>query len=104
MTDTMDRIRAIGQRLKKEYHAERVILFGSYAAGQATEDSDVDLLVIAPTSEPFLQRRAMVKRLIRDLRNGLAVAPIVLTSQEIEKQVRLRDPFILNVLEEGVEL
>jgi len=104
MTDTMDRIRAIGDRLKKEYHAERVILFGSYAIGEATEDSDVDLLVIAPTSEPFLQRRATVKRLIRDLRNGLPVAPVVLTPQETESRVRMRDQFIIDILEEGVEL
>ena len=28
------------------YHPDRIVLFGSYAGGQAREDSDVDLLVV----------------------------------------------------------
>lgn len=43
------------ERLKKEYCAEKVILYGSYARGEETEDSDVDLLVVAPTTEDFLK-------------------------------------------------
>ncbi len=42
-----ERLRKIGERLKKEYHAERVILFGSYATGEATGNSDVDFFTIA---------------------------------------------------------
>ena len=38
----------MGERIKKEYCAETVILFGSYAGGEATEDSDIDLFIIAP--------------------------------------------------------
>lgn len=104
MIDVIDRIRAIGERLKKEYRAEKVILFGSYARGETTEDSDVDILVIAPTTERFFQRMATVKRLIRDLRNGLSVAPIVLTKQEIEKRIEIKDQFIEEILKEGIEL
>ncbi len=104
MKDVIGRIRAIGERLKKEYRAEKVILFGSYARGGATEDSDVDILVIAPTTERFFQRMATVKRLIRDLRNGLSVAPIVLTKQEIEKRIEIKDQFIEEILKEGIEL
>lgn len=46
-------IKRIAERLKKEYNAHRVILFGSYARGEETGDSDVDLLIIAPTKERF---------------------------------------------------
>ncbi len=88
MNSVMNRIEAISERLKKKYDAQRVILFGSYARGEATEDSDVDLLVIAPTAEGFFERMATVKRLIRDLRNGLPVAPIVLTSFLLEKNLK----------------
>jgi len=104
MDEAMDLIKAIGERLKKEYKAERVILFGSYATGEATEDSDVDILVIAPTTERFFQRMATVKRLIRDLRDGLAVAPIVLTQEEVEQRISIKDQFIEGILEKGVEL
>ncbi len=32
--------------------AERVILFGSVARGEATPDSDIDILVVAATVKP----------------------------------------------------
>ena len=35
------------KRVNQVYKPERVILFGSYARGEATEYSDVDILVIA---------------------------------------------------------
>lgn len=100
----MSRIKAISERLKKEYNAEKVILFGSYARGETTEDSDVDILVIAPTTERFFERMATVKRLIRDLRNGLPVAPIVLTQEELDKRIEIKDQFLEEILEKGVEL
>lgn len=43
---TMDEIEELGGRIGREFDAERVVLFGSYAHGAATEDSDVDLLVV----------------------------------------------------------
>jgi predicted nucleotidyltransferase len=65
-----ERLKKISERLKKEYLAEKVILYGSHARGEATEDSDVDILVIAPTTQRMFERMATVSRLIRDLRNG----------------------------------
>lgn len=99
-----ERIRKIGERIKKEYRAEKVILFGSYARGEATEDSDIDLFIVAPTKERFFQRMATVRRLIRDLRNGLPVAPIVLTSEDLEKRKKAEDPFVEEVLASGIPL
>src|SRR3990167_2233268 len=98
------RLQTIGKKIKKGYHAEKVILFGSYAKGDATEDSDVDLLVVAPTKERFFERMASIRRLIRDLRDGLPVSPIVLTPGELEKRRRAGDPFVREILETGVSL
>ena len=36
----------------REFRPERIILFGSYANGKPTEDSDVDVLVIMPLTRP----------------------------------------------------
>ena len=44
----MDRIESFSNRIAQEFRPERIILFGSYAYGEPTEDSDVDLLVIMP--------------------------------------------------------
>ena len=38
-------IQAMADFIVAKFDPERIVLFGSYAAGTATEDSDVDLLV-----------------------------------------------------------
>jgi len=104
MSEVMDRIRAISERLKEEYNAESVILYGSYARGEATEDSDVDLFIIAPTKERFFERMATVLRLTRDLHNKLPLQPIVLTNEEVEQRLQRGDQFVKQIIEEGLHL
>jgi predicted nucleotidyltransferase len=48
------------------YDPQRVILFGSYARGTATEDSDVDLLVVFYTKVDRRERQVEIRRLLRD--------------------------------------
>jgi len=102
--EVLGRIRQIAERLKKEYKAQKVILYGSYAKGEATEDSDVDLFIIAPTNERFFQRMATVLGLIRDLKKGIPIEPIVLTAEEVEKRIKVGDQFIQEIIEEGIYL
>ncbi len=104
MNGVIDRIKTISQRLKKEYKAERVILFGSYAKGKATEDSDIDILIIAPTTERFFERMATTLRIVRDLYGGLPLSPIVLRPDELEERRRKGDQFVGEILKEGIEL
>lgn len=41
-------IRAFSKAVAREFRPHKIVLFGSYAYGTPTEDSDVDLLVIMP--------------------------------------------------------
>lgn len=102
--EILERLKVIADRLKKEYGAERVILYGSYARGEQTEDSDTDILIIANTKERFFERRARALQILRDLYGGLALSPIVLTPTELEERIRKGDQFIQGILEEGIEL
>jgi predicted nucleotidyltransferase len=99
-----ERVQKISERLKKEYGAEKVILFGSYATGEATEDSDVDLFIIAPTHERFFERMAAALGLVRDLYKGLALSPIVLRPEEVAERLKIGDQFVQEILEKGVEI
>ncbi|MGB7291787.1 MAG: nucleotidyltransferase domain-containing protein [Thermodesulfobacteriota bacterium] len=102
--DIYERLKKISDRLKKEYNAEKVILYGSYARDEATEDSDLDILVIASTKERMIDRMASVSRIIRDLRNGVPISPIVLTPEEFRDKLDMEDAFIQTIMEEGVVL
>jgi predicted nucleotidyltransferase len=44
-------------KLIPRYQPLRVILFGSYAYGNPTTDSDLDLLIVKQTDQPPFQRR-----------------------------------------------
>lgn len=77
-----------------------ILLFGSYARGDAEEGSDIDLLLIfrdkiSPEAE----------RAIRDISNALSLKYDVLVSEFFftEKEFRQRNtPFLLNVRKEGI--
>ena len=43
---TKAQIQAVADKIAKEFQPEKIILFGSYAWGKPTEDSDVDLCII----------------------------------------------------------
>lgn len=102
--DVMERIKAISERLKKEYSAQRVILFGSYARGDQTADSDIDLFIIAPTKERFFKRMATTLCIVRDLYRGLPLSPIVLRPEELEERENKGDQFVIEILEKGIEI
>jgi predicted nucleotidyltransferase len=97
-------IEGIVERLVAHYAPEKIVLFGSHAHGQPDEDSDIDLLVVKNTAEPFLARIDMVRRLAAGTHRRIPFDPIVLTPAELEERLRIGDQFIAEVLEKGETL
>lgn len=56
----------IVERLKS-LQPERIILFGSYATGNATEDSDIDLFLVKDTDDQLRQYKVDARMQLRDL-------------------------------------
>lgn len=98
------KLKAIADCLRKQYGAERVLVYGSVARGEQTEHSDIDLLVIAPTKERFYQRMGSVLASVRDLGHGMPLAPIVLTPEELATRLDRGDQFLEEILKGGVDL
>jgi predicted nucleotidyltransferase len=98
------RLKAIADRLRERYGAQRVILFGSTARGEATEHSDVDLLVISATAERYYERMASALALVRDLSHRMPLVPIVLTPEEFAARRDRGDQFITEIAQTGVDL
>lgn len=48
--------------------SSRVILFGSYARGDAREDSDLDFLVVEPTLQDKYHEMVRLRQVLRPLR------------------------------------
>ena len=94
-------IAEITDRILRGYAPKKVILFGSYACGEPTEDSDIDLLIIKNTDKKPLDRWIEVKRLLRDISRTVPVSPLVYTEQEIEQRLAIKDFFIAEIFETG---
>ncbi len=90
----------IKNRIVKEVHPEKIILFGSYAYGNPTKDSDLDLLVILPTEEPMHRRVTRIRKLLRDI--NIPKDIIVYTPQEVEKWKNASAAFITSIIKEGM--
>jgi len=99
-----ERLKGVAERLRERYGAQRVILFGSVARGEATEDSDIDLLVISPTAEKFYTRMASVLETVRDISRGMPLSPIVLTPDELKARLDRGDQFVQDIVATGVDL
>ena len=56
----MDSIRNVVQQIVDGFHPKKVILFGSYATGTPTQDSDVDILVVMDTNQRPLHAAAAI--------------------------------------------
>ena len=82
----------------QRYHPERIILFGSAARGEADAESDLDVLVIKETAEPFVQRLEAMAQLCPA---GVHADIIVYTPDELRHMVDDGNPFILQALREG---
>lgn len=81
----------------KSFKPKKIILFGSYAYGQPKQDSDVDLLMIKKTSDPFIERQKKAHAL---LRTTTPVDVFVLTPEEFER-TKNHNLFIKEIAETG---
>jgi uncharacterized protein len=91
-------------------HPEKVILFGSYAWGQPTEDSDIDLYVV--TQDDFVpatweQKRDIVQSVsdrILDLRLRYPIDLLVHTKPMHQEFVKQKSSFARQIMSQGTRL
>ncbi len=95
---SLDDIREVGRRIGQAFGPQRVVLFGSYAEGSATEDSDVDLLVILPfEGRPFEKSLEILNRV--DVRFPCDL--IARQPEDVRQRYQERDPLIREALDRG---
>jgi len=95
-------IKQVATRIGIESNAERVIVFGSHARGDANENSDVDFMIIAESNLPRFKRSRELYKLFRPYPFSMDL--LVYTPKEIEKGKQSPLTFVSKVLKEGKTL
>jgi len=91
------------ERLKKEFQPEEIYLFGSHAWGTPSEDSDVDLMVIVPSSdERHIRRMQRAQRCLRGI--GFAKDVLVNTRAQFDRYRDLSASLPYKIFQEGRKL
>ena len=98
---TMKQIRRLSRQIAREFRPRRIVLFGSYARGAATENSDVDLLVITPFKGPPVAKSVEIRLKTRP---RFPVDILVRTPEKVRKRLAMGDSFMREILERGTVL
>jgi len=98
---SMNQIESFVGRISRQFKPQKIILFGSYASGDPTPDSDVDLLVIMDHKGKVPYQAAEIRiKAMPDFPLDL----LVKSPRKIQERLKIGDGFIKEILEKGIVL
>jgi len=88
----------LSDRIVNEFQPDRVVLFGSYAHGRPTGDSDVDLLVVLP-----FDGRSLAKSLeiLNRVDPQFPIDLLARRPDDVQRRYREGDPLIREAIDRG---
>jgi predicted nucleotidyltransferase len=92
-------INKIVNRIVDTVHPEKIVLFGSHARGTQKQGSDIDLLVIANSTEPRYRRSSPLYGALSDIMVPMDI--LVYSPEEIQEWSQVRQAFVTTALREG---
>jgi predicted nucleotidyltransferase len=91
-------IERVAREIAEKFDPERIILFGSYAYGTPTDDSDVDMLVVMETAEHPTDAAVRIRRAVHA---GFLWDLLVRTPQVVLQRIAWEDWFLRDIVEKG---
>lgn len=99
---TREDIDRMARRIVERFRPHKVILFGSHARGEATPDSDVDLLVVMPVERSRLRTAVEIRKMLAGC--GVPKDIVVMTPEEFEVRKKIPGTLAYPAAREGVVL
>lgn len=95
---SLSAIRRFAEQIVERFHPDKIILFGSYAYGTPTRDSDVDLLVVMPTRNQ-VEQAVRIDEAIEE--RGFPLDLLVRTPKTLANRLRWGDCFMQEIVTRG---
>ncbi|MBF0173573.1 MAG: nucleotidyltransferase domain-containing protein [Magnetococcales bacterium] len=83
----------------EHFNPVRIVLFGSYASGNPDPDSDLDLLIVMPSSLPRYKRALPIRMLFRPAPCSMDI--LVYTPEEVDHWMGTVNHIVTNALQSG---
>src|SRR5882762_5489194 len=94
----MDQIESLSRQIAAEFRPQRIVLFGSYAYGEPTHDSDVDLLVVLPFTGRPVRKAIEIRSRVRP---KIPIDLMVRTPDQLADRIEQGDWFMREIVEKG---
>src|ERR1039458_6404292 len=94
-------IEHLAGEIAQRFHPRQIVLFGSYATGTATEDSDVDLLIVMPHRGPDYEAASRI-RLALDVSFPMDI--LVRSPAQVRRRLAMNDFFLSDIIQQGLVL
>jgi predicted nucleotidyltransferase len=92
-------IQRMVKKIARKFDPDKIILFGSYARGEVTRDSDIDLLVIMPVAGSKRHKAAEIGKAIGAV--GIPKDILVFTPEDVVQYGHLVGTILKPALKEG---
>ena len=88
----------------KKINPELIFLFGSRASGSRDEQSDIDLIIVAPSNERPLERRMALRRMLVEYDRRIGLDLLVYTPDEFNMLAKEPSSFISFAIKSGIKI
>jgi predicted nucleotidyltransferase len=88
----------------KKIDPELIFLFGSRASGSRDEQSDIDLIIVAPSNERPLERRMALRRMLVEYDRRIGLDLLVYTPDEFNMLAKEPSSFISFAIKSGIKI
>lgn len=94
-------IQQLCNEIAREFHPDRIVLFGSNAYGNPRPGSDVDLLIVMPfEGSPFRQAAKILSHVVKTV-GIFPLDLLVRTGRQVQERIQIGDSFMRDVIERG---
>lgn len=97
-------IQELAERIATLYQPDKIILFGSHARGDATEESDIDLLVVLPFAGNSFRKSIEILNAVLAPFPHLSVDLLARRPDDTARRYSEGDPLIREAIERGYVL
>jgi uncharacterized protein len=94
-----DKINEIVSRIASKFNPDKIILFGSYASGNPTNDSDLDLLIVQDTDLPKHKRSFDIQKSL--IGSMIPMDILVYTKTEFENESKEKHSFLSSAIQKS---